>query len=223
MNGLAPHAAEIFVALSELDCIKDYCLIGGTALALQLNHRLSEDLDFCRWKTSKKETVSVDWWQIENNLSRLGSVTKNILDHNQCDFILKGVNLSFYGNNINMAPTGLVKQEFLNNVRLADKTSIGIMKLEVMLRRCSFRDYYDIYALLKDGIVLKDLIEGVGKYSRHRFKTRDILTMLTKGKNFNMDRHFLTLQPKYQIDSSGIEQFLVDEIRKMNEANLNRQ
>jgi len=221
MNGLAPHTAELFDELSGLECIKDYCMVGGTALALLLNHRLSEDLDFCRWKTRVNEKVSVDWSSIENELSRLGAVTKNLLDHNQCDFNLKGVKLSFYGNNISKAPIGLVKQDFLNNIRLADKTSIGIMKLEVMLRRYSFRDYYDIYAILKDGVPLRDLIDGAGKYSRHRLKTRDILAMLTKGKNFTVDHHFATLKPKYEVNSNDIELFLVDEIRKMNEKEMN--
>ena len=65
MNGLAPHTAEIFEEFSKLECIKDYCLIGGTALALQLNHRLSEDIDLCRWKTGENEKISVDWFGIE--------------------------------------------------------------------------------------------------------------------------------------------------------------
>ena len=116
MNGLAPHTAELFDELSGLECIKDYCMVGDTALALLLNHRLSEDLDFCRWKTRENEKVSIDRSSIENELSRLGAVTKNLLDHNQCDFNLKGVKLSFYGNNI-----------------------------------------------LKDGVPLKDLIDGAGK------------------------------------------------------------
>jgi len=214
MNGLASHTAEVFEELSRLECLKDYCMIGGTALALQLNHRLSEDLDFCRWKTRENEKISVDWSGIENELSQLGSVTKNLLDHNQCDFNFKKVRLSFYGNNINKAPERLVKQDFLNNIRLADKTSIGIMKLEVMLRRFSFRDYYDIYAILRDGVSLKDLITGAGKYSRHRLKTRDILSMLTKGKNFTVDHNFAALQPKYEVDNNDIEHFLAGEIKK---------
>ena len=216
MNGLAPHTAELFEELSRLECIKDYCMVGGTALALQLNHRLSEDLDFCRWKTLENEKISVDWSGIENGLSQLGTVTKNLLEHNHCDFNLKGVKLSFYGNNISKAPVGLVRQDFLNNVQLADKISIGIMKLEVMLRRYSFRDYYDIYAILKDGVPLKDLIVGAGKYSRHRLKVRDMLAMLTKGENFTIDHHFAALKPKYEVNSNDIEHFLVDEIRKMN-------
>ena len=214
-KGLAPHTADLFEEMSQLDCFKEYCMVGGTALSLQLDHRLSEDLDFCRWKTRKDETISVDWTVIENELSRLGALTKNLLDHNQCNFNLKGVNISFYANNINKAPAKLLKQDFLNNFKIADKISIGIMKLEVMLRCSSFRDYYDIYAILKDGISLKDLIDGASKYSRHRLKTRDMLSMLTKGKNFTVDKNFEALKPKYKIDNNDIEHFFVEEIKKI--------
>jgi len=215
MNGLTADTANIFEELSRLECIKGYCLIGGTALALQLNHRLSEDIDLCRWKTRNNEKISVDWSNIEKELSKLGHVTMNLLDHNQCEFNLKGVKLSFYGNNISKMPQRLVQQDFLNNFKLADKTSIGIMKLEVMLRRSNFRDYYDIYSILKDGVLLEDLIIGASKYSRHRLKTRDMFSMLTKGKNFIIDKNFPALQPKYKVDSNDIEQFIASEIKKL--------
>lgn len=31
MKGLAPHTLQIFEAVSQLDCIKPYLLVGGTA------------------------------------------------------------------------------------------------------------------------------------------------------------------------------------------------
>lgn len=34
MKGLAPHTQEIFEAISNLECIKPYLLVGGTALSL---------------------------------------------------------------------------------------------------------------------------------------------------------------------------------------------
>ncbi len=55
MKGLAPHTQQIFEAVSELDSIKSYLLVGGTALTLQINTRQSEDLDFMRWRTSKQK------------------------------------------------------------------------------------------------------------------------------------------------------------------------
>ncbi|MBI4649469.1 MAG: nucleotidyl transferase AbiEii/AbiGii toxin family protein [Bacteroidia bacterium] len=46
MQGLTNTTEKLFEALSLLSCLEDYILIGGTALALQINKRLSEDLDF---------------------------------------------------------------------------------------------------------------------------------------------------------------------------------
>nr|WP_294500378.1 hypothetical protein [uncultured Bacteroides sp.] len=68
MKGLAPHTQQIFEAVSELDSIKSYLLVGGTALTLQINTRQSEDLDFMRWRTSKTEKMEVAWFQIEMHI-----------------------------------------------------------------------------------------------------------------------------------------------------------
>ncbi len=55
MKGLAPHTLQVFEAVSKLDCIKSYLLVGGTALSLQMGTRQNEDLDFMKWHTSKTE------------------------------------------------------------------------------------------------------------------------------------------------------------------------
>ena len=52
MKGLAPHTLQVFEAVSKLDCIKSYLLVGGTALSLQMGTRQSEDLDFMKWRMS---------------------------------------------------------------------------------------------------------------------------------------------------------------------------
>ena len=68
MKGLAPHTQQIFETVSELDSIKSYLLVGGTALTLQINTRQSEDLDFMRWRTSKTEKMEVAWFHIEMHI-----------------------------------------------------------------------------------------------------------------------------------------------------------
>ena len=65
MKGLAPHTLQVFEAVSKLDCIKSYLLVGGTALSLQMGTRQSEDLDFMKWRTSETEKMEVAWYQIE--------------------------------------------------------------------------------------------------------------------------------------------------------------
>ena len=45
-NGLRDNTLEVFDKVSQLDCIKDLYLCGGTGISLLLQHRQSEDLDF---------------------------------------------------------------------------------------------------------------------------------------------------------------------------------
>ncbi len=54
-DSLAPQTGKIIEAISRLECIKPFVLVGGTALSIQLNTRQSEDLDFMRWKEGKDE------------------------------------------------------------------------------------------------------------------------------------------------------------------------
>ena len=61
MQGLAEKTEKLFEKISNLASLKGYTLIGGTALSLQINKRLSEDLDFCKWSTNlKKDKPTVD-------------------------------------------------------------------------------------------------------------------------------------------------------------------
>lgn len=136
MKGLAPYTRQIFEAVSKLECIQPYLLVGGTALSLQINTRQSEDLDFMKWRTFKAE------------------------------------------------------------------------KMEVMLRRSNFRDYYDIYSILKSGIPVNDLISLALSYSGHKLKSKNLLAMLTNSSRFTKDANFKQLEPVYTVTPQEIEEYI---------------
>jgi hypothetical protein len=204
MNGLAKHTEYIFESISRLECIKPYVLVGGTALSIQLGTRESEDLDFMSWRKCKNEKREVDWPQIKRELEAIGSVEKcDILDIDHVEFVVNGVKLSFYANPYYSPLKRPVA--CLNNIVLADKTSIGAMKMEVMLRRSKFRDYYDIYSLLEAGEDLNEMIKLALKYSEHTLKSKNLIAMLTRSDRFVPDERFMTLNPKYKITPKDIE------------------
>lgn len=205
MDSLAPHTARIFESVSRLECIKPYVLVGGTALSLQLGTRQSEDLDFMSWRRSRTEKREVDWPSIRKELELIGAIEKfDILDIDHVEFVLDGVKISFYANP-NYSP---LQSEitYLNNLRIADLTAIGAMKMEVMLRRSKFRDYYDIYSLIMAGVSLDDMIGLALKYSGHRLKSKNLLAMLTRSDRFSMDDKFKALVPKYDVTPKEIEE-----------------
>ena len=204
MNGLAPHTSAIFEAVTRLECIKPYVLVGGTALSLQLHTRLSEDLDFMSWRKSRNEKCEVDWPTIKKELETIGTVERcDILDIDHVEYVIDGVKLSFYANP-NNSPL-LEEVHYMNNLRLADPIAIGAMKMEVLLRRSKFRDYYDIYSLIMSGFDLKQMIEIALKYSRHRLKSKNLIAMLTRSDRFEPDANFAALEPKYSVTPAEIE------------------
>ena len=131
MIGLAPHTGKIIDMVAQLDCIRPYWLVGGTALSLQLHTRQSEDLDFQKWRTSKNEKMEVKWDVIEKELSTIGEIeSRDIYDFDHVEFRVAGVKFSFYACD-KYSP---IKNEIIyqGNIKLADILAIGAMKMEVI-------------------------------------------------------------------------------------------
>jgi len=215
MNGLTKNTEKIFEAVSLLDSIKDYTLIGGTAISLQIGKRLSEDLDFCKWSTNlKKDKPSVNWPQIKKELETIGKIEKlDVLGFDQVNFVVASVKISFLTKQGNLSPVNTLVP-ILNNIKAADLHSLGSMKVELVLRRSNFKDYYDIYSLLKEGLSLKTIVEGASKYSNHILKTRDALSFLSNGSNYKKGRDFDLLKPVYDITNKTIEDLVKSVIKK---------
>jgi len=213
MTALAPHTTLIFEKATKLECIKPYLLVGGTALSLQLGTRQSEDLDFMRWRTSKDEKMEVEWSKIRDELSTIGEVqSMNLMDIDHVEYVVSGVKFSFYACNRYSPVTSPV--EHINNLKLADVSAIGAMKMEVMLRRSNFRDYYDIYSIIQNGYDINDIISKAGKYSNHQLKMKNILAMLTNGSRFQRDAIFEQMQPIYDVTAKDIENHIKQILQK---------
>ena len=212
MIGLAPHTTAIFDKAIRLECIKPYYLVGGTALSLQLGTRMSEDLDFMRWRTSKTERMEVAWKQIEQELATIGEVqSMNLMDIDHVEFIVSGVKFSFYACTRFSPLTAPI--DYRDNLKLADIPAIGAMKMEVMLRRSNFRDYYDIYSIVKSGVNVRELVSKASTYSQHQLKTKNILAMLTNSNRFTRDDKFVQMQPQYDVTAMDIEEYLKEQLQ----------
>ncbi len=212
MNALAPQTLQLFHRVTALDCIKPYILVGGTALALQIKTRLSEDLDFMSWVSSVKQKQEVDWVNIEKELSLIGTVdAREIWDFDHVEFVISGVKISFYASS-KFSPVQK-PLHVINNLYMADITAIGAMKMEVLMRRSNFRDYYDIYSILKHGVDLKTVIQMATKYSGHLLSTKNLLAMLIDHKRFKADSKFNLLQPIYNITPEEIEEYIKTQVK----------
>ena len=212
-QGLTTNIEAIIEQVAQLECIKPYILCGGTALAIQIGHRKSEDLDFMMWRISKTEKPEVNWNAIERELKeKIGEIENfNMLGFDQVEFVVRGVKFSFFVSD-NLSPV-TAPTEYLGNIRLADIESIMAMKMEVMLRRMKFRDYYDIYCMLQEGYSIHNGIEKALNLSRHRLSSKNIIAMLLGGQ-FVPDNNFATLEPKYDVTKEQIREYTMQKLKE---------
>ena len=208
MNGLAPQTSEVFERITRLECIKPFVLVGGTALSLQLNKRQSEDLDFMCWKKSAKDKPEVPISTIKQEIESIGRIdSMEIGSFGFVEFVVEGVKLSFYAAPRKQIPSMQIIP-FRNNLQLADIKSIGAMKMEAMLRRSKFRDYYDIYSILKEGVDIQEMIEMALEHSGHLLKRKNLLAILTNGERFRQDNAFMQLSPVYDVSAQDIQEYI---------------
>lgn len=207
-KSLAPHTGKVFEAISKLECIKPFTLVGGTALSLQIEKRQSEDLDFMKWLFKRGEEPDINWPAIKMELDSIGTISDfEVGGFDFAIFNFEGVKLSFYAAPRKKVPS-MTRIPYLNNLFIADIESIGAMKMEAMLRRAKFRDYYDIYSILQAGGDINKMISAAIEHSGHKLHTRGLIAMLTNSKNFVKEKEFNELQPVHDVSPLDIEEYI---------------
>ena len=136
-----PQILAILKRLQELPELADTRLAGGTALALQIGHRSSVDLDvFGKWDYSK---------DLRQVLSSVGQVEKasGTPDGRMAFFFIDGVKVDFVSYEMY---EWLATPVMEDGVRLAGIKDIAAMKINAVTNRGSRKDFVDIARLLDD-------------------------------------------------------------------------
>lgn len=208
ITGLTSATQEVFEQVSQLECIKGLFLCGGTGQSLQLNHRLSEDLDF-ELIGLRKDRPELDFGAIIGEIKSVfpGAREEILGDDYFLVFINEGrVKLSFY------KPENPVKTMRVgwqhNNLKTPTLQELLGMKLYTICVRTVFRDYYDIYCLLKEGCNLDEAVSYASYLSRHTIRSKTMYTRLLSPQLFRKDKDFIRMSPKYDISADGIRDYI---------------
>lgn len=211
IKGLTPETAKIFEEISELDCIKDLWLCGGTSISLQIGNRLSEDLDFELIDT-KQQRPGLSFNVIINEIAdKFPGATKEILSDSHFQMFLGNVKLSFFrpSNPVPSLSAGLIH----NNLKTPSLQELLGMKIYTTSVRTVFRDYYDIYCLLKEGMDFEQGVKYACDFSRHTLHTKTIFATLTTPRLFPKEDDFDDrLNPRYNITADEICELIKNEI-----------
>lgn len=135
---ITPETHSLLEKLSDLSVLKDARLVGGTALALQLGHRTSTDLDFFG-------RINADSEELRDILREIGSVEIASVSKNINIFWINGIKVDMA--NYPYPWLDLPIEE--NRVRLASLNDIAAMKIAAIVNRGTKKDFIDLYTLLQ--------------------------------------------------------------------------
>lgn len=205
--GLREETIPVFEAVSRMDVVKGLYLCGGTAQSLQMMHRKSEDLDF-ELLGIRKDRPQLDFTAISNEVSSVfPKCRKEFLGKNHLQIFVDGnVKLSFFRPENSVPELG--KGFVYNNITTPSLQELLGMKLFTIAVRSAFRDYYDIYALLKEGYDLAKGVDYAGRFSRHTIHSKFIYSILLNDSYFHKPAEFALFEPKYEVSTNDIAEFV---------------
>ncbi|PSJ75850.1 hypothetical protein C7N43_16685 [Sphingobacteriales bacterium UPWRP_1] len=207
LNNLLPDTKKILVKLATLPLLQEFTFVGGSALAIYLGHRQSEDIDLFTWH---KQLPIAD---IQNALTANHFKDSRIINltPTQADYVLDGVKVTFFANGWEELKN---RQQLLNNVFIATLPTLAIMKVNTLFLRAKNRDYYDVYVLNLEHYSLKQLFEmtisKMQNLSKPLFQRALIFT------DDITDENIQHLAPKYNISLSEISKHFQKQIKSWN-------
>ena len=207
-NGLRENTLEVFDKVSQLNCIKDLYLCGGTGISLLLQHRQSEDLDF-ELLNYRGEIKHLDVSGISNEIvSVFPNCQRELLGQQHILFYVGDhVKLSFFApqNRVPALHTGFT----YNNLKTVDAQDALGMKLFTITVRSLYRDYYDIYSLLQAGYSFEEGLDYALKFTRHQVHSKAVLSALITPTLYPKPQDFELMQPKYNVSAEEMADYFM--------------
>jgi len=166
-QSISQGTRRVLEKVAQTDIATNFYLAGGTALAIQLGHRESIDLDwFCQKDFSNQK--------VKDNLSELGNFKLYSEEDGTLHGELDSVKITFLRYKYDL----LYPVIAFENIKLADERDISAMKIDAASSRGSKKDFIDLYFLLKK-YSLTDLISFFEKkFSNIEYNKLHILKSL---------------------------------------------
>ena len=192
-----------FARLKEDPRLASFTLVGGTALALQIGHRISEDLDFNIFG-QRLPTKAID--AVLNDLATGGATIESLItpaqksqfkintaeniDNYIQDYLIDGAKVTFHSRNERDRPKQQI--DFLKSTPKLSVSKKGfnilgvdglfVMKSIVVYDRVKSRDLYDLMVLTRNhSYSFKNMIDAINAYQPLRDKDPEYFKSVVTG------------------------------------------
>ena len=199
---IEPATLGLLKSLMSQPFLEPFYLVGGTALALQLGHRFSIDLDFFSHLAFDKDILL-------NNLKENYDMSIELTNSVITIAYINEVKTDFV--KVRYSPQYPVK--IIDGVKMLDIRDIAPMKLNAISQRGSKKDFYDIYYLF-NYISLEEMLTAY----EEKFQTQNMyqvvksITYFTDADEFADPKVFdknLTWSKIKKLISKTVDSYLI--------------
>jgi hypothetical protein len=177
---------------------KEFYLVGGTAIALQIGHRESIDFDLFKANSfqSKKLLNKID----ASNLHYI--VTRRVKE--QLNITISGVKITFFEYPYPIE----ANVDFDGIFRVPDLLTLAAMKAFALGRRSKWKDYVDLFFMLRDYFSINDIAQKAESIFEQEFSPKLFRSQLAYHADIDYTEEVVFL--KEAVDIEEIKTFLIE-------------
>ena len=193
---LSPHQVGLLPIMKLFR--KEFYLVGGTAIALQLGHRRSIDFDMFTPKPFGSKRVL-------NVLEKAGKhviITRRVSE--QLNVVMDNVTVTFFE-----YPYAVKADVSDANFRMPDLLSLAAMKAFALGRRSKWKDYVDLSVLLRDRFTLSEIIGKAEDIFGDQFSAKLFRSQLSYHTDINYTEQ-VEYMPGHEMDAETVKSILID-------------
>lgn len=178
---------------------KDFCLVGGTAIALHIGHRRSVDFDLF---TAKE----FDNAKIRKEIVKNRKIERVFRDEiGQYSLSVFGVRFTFLQYPFRIRAS----KNFDAVIALPDLLTLAAMKAYALGRRAKWKDYVDMYFIMRDCHTLKEIVRRAKKIFGREFNEKMFRAQLAYFRDIDYSEKVIYMKG-FKISDSKAKSGLID-------------
>lgn len=194
---LTKEQAELLPLVKKF--IKDFGLVGGTAIALQIGHRRSIDFDLFSDREVNNGKIRQ---MIIKSGCKIGKVYKD--EAGQFTFFVNKVQFTFFHYPFKIE----FSKHFEKILRMPDLLTLAAMKAYALGRRAKWKDYVDLYFIINKYYSIKKIIERGKTIFKGEFNERIFREQLAYFKDIDY-REEVEYLPGFAVSDEKVKKELI--------------
>ncbi len=178
---------------------KNFGLVGGTAIALYIGHRESLDFDLFSLKEFDNDVI-------RRKISKIKKIDYVVRDEEgQFTLLIDKIRFTFfhYPYKLNFS------KKMGDIIKMPDLLTLASMKAFALGRRAKWKDYVDLYFIIKDHFLINEIVKKANKIFGHEFNEKIFRTQLAYFEDINYSEEII-FKKGFETDDKVIKNSLID-------------